>query len=160
MGRIEYADWDEPDWGLKAGRQLARHKAALSGQRGQQALVELREALLEMPLKELVAEELYNNNGGACALGVLALKRGVRPEEMLALDPSILEDWYKIADWAAKRINVSHTLALVIQEVNDNECIYASYTPNMRYEEVLSWVNKWIQNPAIAYERYKNSILP
>jgi len=165
MSRIRYVDLEGLGGQLEFGRQLARVRAALLGKPGQEALAELKAALLVMPNKRLIAGELCDHVGEVCALGVLARSRGVPDDELRMVTPltdstheedSDISFW--IADWAKVRLGVSWTLAWVLQEANDEIC--RSPIPEELYRRVLDWVGEWVANPNEAFNKYRDARVP
>ena len=66
MSRSGYSD-DCDTWPLICWRGAVA--SALRGKRGQQFLIELRDALDAMPEKRLIAEQLQDGTGCHCTLG-------------------------------------------------------------------------------------------
>lgn len=76
MSRSGYTDdYDEDP--LANGRWRAQVKSAIRGKRGQAFLRELADAMDAMPEKVLIAEELVDADGDACAIGVVCKARGI-----------------------------------------------------------------------------------
>jgi len=82
MSRSGYSDDMEDMWAHIRWRGAVN--SAISGKRGQQALRETLAALDAMPVKELVAGDLVDEDGRHCTLGVLAAARGM---DVSGLDP-------------------------------------------------------------------------
>lgn len=75
MSRSGYTDdMDDP---LAHGRWRAAVNSAFRGKRGQAFLREILEALDALPEKRLTANSLVRDDGCACTLGAVALKRGI-----------------------------------------------------------------------------------
>ncbi len=158
MSRIEYDDrsqWDDVDGGLRAGRWFAHVRSAMTGRPGQQALRELESALVALPAKRLIEEELCTAEGEVCALGALARYKGVPDSEML---DSLDEGASVISDWATEKMGLSYTLAWMIQDGNDAGIRRCS--PEDRYEFMLSWTREWLRDGLLAYNRYREESLP
>ena len=152
MSRIDYGDWNGPDWGLEAGRWLARVKATMTSAKGRQSLERLSAALALYEPRRLLKDRLVNESGEACALGVLAaphLKQWYELDEADASD---------IADWAEEHLSVSFTFAWLIQEANDET--FGDCTPEERYTQMSGWAFQWLAQPEEAYQRYKEAHLP
>jgi hypothetical protein len=105
---------------------------ATRGERGQKLLGDLCKALDEMPVKELVADEL-EEDGGVCALGALGHARGI---DMRSIDAN---DYDRIA----QTFGCAYTLAREIMNEND-EGGRSSETPAQRWERMRAWVAKQI----------------
>ena len=72
MSRTECdGEWDNPDTGYLWGSWVRR---AIKGKPGQKFLRELEAALVALPEKELIVDNMAKG-GGVCALGAVALKR-------------------------------------------------------------------------------------
>jgi hypothetical protein len=118
---------------------------ALKGKRGQQALRDLEQALLDLPEKQLISGHLAKD-GQVCTVGALVLhRRMTKGEERAAiladLDGGTEDDSYDnyertIAE--GKRVGLTFTLAWELGSRND-ECYYFA-TPEQRYERILEWV--------------------
>lgn len=128
---------------------------ALNGKRGQRALRDLEAALLELPAKRLISNHLCKD-GEVCALGALALYRGVRKAEMTKLEKKLWDIYEgvppgEVSAWAADKIGVREALATEIQWQNDEEAWWGDpETPEQRYERVLAWVRSQIKSEAAA----------
>ncbi|MBP2482914.1 hypothetical protein J3A72_003206 [Stenotrophomonas sp. PvP093] len=131
MSRSGYSD-DCDSWPLICWRGAVA--SALRGRRGQQFLVELREALDAMPEKRLIAEQLQDNTGCHCALGVIGSKRGL---DMTGLDPD---------DRAAvsKAFGIAEAMAAEIVHENDGEWRWDNETPEQRWTRMRAWVDQHI----------------
>lgn len=134
MSRSGYSDDLEP---LLLGRWRAQVASAIRGKRGQKLLNDLLQALDEMEVKELIADELVTSEGNVCALGCLGKKRGY---DMAGVD---VED----ADRVASMFDVAHQLAQEIVFIND-EGYYRS--PADRWQGVRDWVASQIKKTATA----------
>ena len=133
MSRSGYIDGcDVSPWDLFRWRGAVA--AAIKGERGQALLRELLEALDAMPVKELIAGSLQFE-GGVCALGALAQKRGI---DVANIDP---EDYERVA----KVFGVAGALAQEIEFLNDEQC--ALNTPGQRWARMRKWVSEQIKGP-------------
>lgn len=125
MSRSGYSD-DVDQWQLIKWRgQVA---SAIRGNRGQQFLRELLEALDAMPEKRLIREELRDETGCVCTLGAIGAKRGI---DINSLDPYDHEQM-------SATFNIAHQLAAEIMYEND-ECFYGE-TPEGRWQRMRKWV--------------------
>lgn len=95
---------DDGDNPLEHGRWRGAVMSAIRGKRGQAFLRELADALDAMPVKELVAGELQDDDGCHCALGVIGQRRGL---DMAGMD---VDDYDALAD--ALKVN-----AKIAQEI-------------------------------------------
>jgi hypothetical protein len=86
MSRHGYVEFDGDD-PLMEGRWRGAVRSALRGKRGQAFFRELIEALDAMPVKAL-APHSFTRGGEVCALGSVALKRGVDVSEYEPADDS------------------------------------------------------------------------
>jgi hypothetical protein len=134
MSRSEYSD-DCDGWDLVCWRGAVT--SAMKGRRGQKFLIELRDALDAMPVKELIAHELVKQ-GNFCALGVVGQKRGIALE---SIDP---EDHRTVA----KQFNIANAMAQEIVFVND-EAAWDDESPQQRWSRMRRWVDINIQRGSI-----------
>jgi hypothetical protein len=147
-------DWDEDfpgQWWLWE-QALSR---SINGRRGQEALKDLREALLALPEKRLISGRLADEQGSVCTVGALALHRRMKAGEPRRL---VLEQLAELveadeggflssyeADEATiilgKQVGLTTTIAVHLGAQND-----ASWkeTPEERYERVLAHVEALI----------------
>ena len=86
MSRSGYSECVD-QWDLIRWRGAVN--SAIHGKRGQAFLVELLAALDAMPVKELISEELIDEEGQVCALGAIGVARGL---DMSKLDPEEHKD--------------------------------------------------------------------
>lgn len=107
MSRSGYSDdCDDP---LAFGRWRAQVKSAIRGKRGQSFLRELAAALDAMEVKELIAEELINDEGQCCTIGVVCKARG--------MDVSNLD--YECPEIVGAAVGIARQLAAEIEYEND-----------------------------------------
>lgn len=71
-------DYDEEYYWLAVGRWEGNLRRAINGRKGQRALRELREALLALPERRLIAGELATPEGEVCTVGALVAYRRAR----------------------------------------------------------------------------------
>lgn len=126
MSRSGYSD-DCENWSLICWRGAV--SSALRGKRGQEFLVELRDALDAMPEKRLIADELQAN-GCYCTLGVIGAKRGI---DMAGLDP---EDRAAVS----RTFGIAEAMAAEIVYENDADFSYRNETPEQRWTRMRAWV--------------------
>ena len=116
---------------------------SIKGQKGQVALRELEQALLALPEKRLIREELITEDG-VCAIGALALYRNYEPEA----DPECEMEEVGI------ELGLPRLVAWKIVAMNDEE-LHRRYdkeigksveiTPEERYRIVLNTVQNWLK---------------
>lgn len=137
MSRSGYSD-DCETWSLICWRGAV--SSAIRGRRGQQFLIELRDALDVMPEKKLIADDLQDNSGCHCTLGVIGAQRGI---EMTSMDPS---------DRAAvsKAFGIAEAMAAEIAFENDGEWRCVSETPEARWTRMRKWVGEQIREGGAA----------
>lgn len=129
MGRSGYSD-DCDGWALIRWRGAV--SSALRGRRGQEFLVDLRDALDAMPEKRLIADELQAN-GCYCTLGVIGAKRGI---DMSGLNPYDREA-------VSQKFGIAEAMAAEIVYEND-EGNWNSETPEQRWTRMRKWVGQQI----------------
>lgn len=109
---------------------------AIRGKRGQSFLREMAAALDTMPTKELIAEELVRPDGQACAIGAVALARGIDVVDLDAHDGRIVGEIFGIASSLAAEI------AYMNDEWPHNE------TPAQRWTRMREWVEENLVPPS------------
>lgn len=125
MSRSGYSDGCDDQWQLIRWRgQVA---SAIRGKRGQKLLRDLVEALDAMPEKRLITNELTCENG-VCALGAVAVKRGI---DVSKVDP---ED----AQTVAAKFDIAYALACEIVFEND-EGFWKTETAEQRWQRMRDW---------------------
>ena len=147
MSRHGYTDDCDDNWAnIRWRGQVA---SAIRGKRGQTFLKELEVALLALPHKRLCLGVLSNGDD-VCALGAVAVQREIKKgansldeamQKIKQADPSELD-----AEDTAAEMGIATQLAQEIMFIND-EWGYHGMAPEQRYNEVLSWVRKQIQEP-------------
>lgn len=130
MSRSGYSD-DLDAWDLIRWRGAVA--SAIKGKRGQEFLREMLAALDALPEKRLIANELVVTDSlqsnGCCALGAVAISRGM---DVSDLDP---EDRDRIAEV----FGIAPALAAEIVFENDGEW-GRNLTPELRFERMRAWV--------------------
>lgn len=150
MSRINYGEIDDLASMLSAGRWEGRVKSALNGRPAQKTFRELEAALLALPEKRLISSFLCDADGCVCALGALAAHKGIDKDELKKLF-YVQDSWGHlempeaddVADWAERNLNMTFTLAWLIQEANDET--YEDATPEQRWEKMLAWTRSKIK---------------
>lgn len=146
MSRITYAE--EEDFPGQAELWDANRLRSLKGQKGQAALRELEAALLALPSKQLIADELEDAEGNVCAIGALARYKNYGgslelPEPKNEFEEHVVSDaMIKVAG----KLSVPRLVAISIIERNDDACAWKrdDETPEQRYERILGWIRKQI----------------
>jgi hypothetical protein len=118
-------------------------KSVMRGKRGQAFFQELLDALDALPQKRLIQHELIKE-GEVCALGSVALKRGM---DMSHVDP---EDY----DQVAEAFNINEKLAREVEYQNDECGHWNGETPEERFERIRAWVVKQIASSAAKTEKH------
>ena len=109
---------------------------ALAGKRGRAFLLEMREALDAMPVKELTRYVLNDIDAGCCALGSVARARGVDTSNV---DSGCHEE-------VGKLLNIPGCMAAEI--ANENDDWYCD-TRKQRWEHMRRWVDQVLEDPRI-----------
>ena len=126
--RISYSD-DEL-WPGQFELWQANCKRSMRGKAGQKSLRELEAALLNLPRKRLIANQLQDESGDVCAIGALVKAKGITP----------LHPEYEIEDIGVQ-CGMPRLVAWKVVEMNDVEF---SRTSEERYGKLLSWVQREI----------------
>jgi len=126
MSRSGYSEdcqnWDHIRW-------RGAVQSAIRGALGQKFLRELVAALDALPEKKLIAHELKDENGAVCALGSVAVARG--------LDVSGVD--FEDRDKVAAVFGIARALAAEIMFENDDDFGWRSATPERRFEQMRAW---------------------
>ena len=136
MSRSGYNDDCDDQWGLIRWRGAVA--SSIRGKRGQALLVELRDAMDAMPVKELIAHELIAE-GSFCALGVVGQARGISLAE---INPEDSAD-------VALQFDIAEPLAKEIVFMND-EAGWHDETPKNRWVRMRQWVEQHVNNGGAA----------
>ncbi len=116
-------------------RYRANVDRAIAGKRGQALLREMAAALDAMPIKELVADEVVRDSQHVCALGSVAVSRGLDVAELDIHD----------GEAVGKVFGVSSTLAREVAYVNDEAGPWRGETDAERWQRMRAWVREHIQ---------------
>jgi len=141
MSRAGYSD-DCDGWALIRWRGAV--KSAIRGERGQQFLRELAEAMDAMPEKRLIAHALQEA-GCHCTLGVIGAARGI---DMSTIDP-------ENAEQVSAEFGIAPALAKEIVFENDEVGEFAfpydeHETPEARWQRMRAWVNANLSQANVA----------
>lgn len=110
--------------------------SAIRGKRGQALLREMLTALDAMPVKRLICGELVTPAGECCALGAVALARGL---------PTDCVDVHDRAAVAAL-FGIAPALAAEIEFENDGDFCWQTTTPEQRFTHMRAWVAARLKN--------------
>jgi len=135
MSRSGYVDDMEDQ--LSFGRWRAQVKSAIRGKRGQEFLRELADAMDAMPEKVLIAEELINDDGDCCAIGVVCKARGI--------DVSTID--HEVPEQVGAAVGIARQMAAEIEYENDD---WLTETPEKRWVRMRKWVDSQIVSEAPA----------
>ena len=136
MSRSGYDD-DYCDDELAAGRWRGMVASAIRGRRGQAFLREMLAALDAMPEKRLIAEDLVNEDGDVCAMGVVGRCRGLDMENLDPEDPEQVAKFFGIAEPLVQEIAYENDEKR-IWDAKLNGCRDA--TPEERWWRMREWV--------------------
>lgn len=135
MSRSGYIpDYDFDD-NLTYGRYRGAVLSAIRGRRGQTFLRDMLVAMDAMPEKRLIAGALVDEDGEQCALGCLALARGL---DVTTLDP---EEPGQIA----AAFDINEKLAREIAFEND-EAWGPREAPEERWKHMRAWIERHIES--------------
>lgn len=147
MSRITYCD--DEDFQNQAYLWEANQERSIKGRKGQAALRELEAALLALPEKRLIAEELENAAGEVCAVGALAKFKGKENPRVAAdlgqvpLDDNevLPEELEEVTIDLAQQLGIPRMVAVAVVHEND-DCWPANITPEQRYNKMLAWTQQ------------------
>jgi hypothetical protein len=129
MSRSGYwEDWDGDGRPPEFYRRAVEN--AVNGKRGQAFLTELLAALDALPAPRLIAGQLIED-GEVCALGALAIRRGMDTSNIDVENPDSVADAFKIP----------RCLAAEIEYENDDDfSANNNVTPEQRFQYMRKWV--------------------
>ena len=120
-----------------SGMYRGRVASAMRGKRGQRLLRELLAALDAMPDKRLIKDD-FVLDGEACALGVVALSRGIPdPEKIDSEDHEYLAKLFDIAPCMVREIEHENDEPVWSRDPTD--------APVERWEVMRDWVRENIR---------------
>lgn len=142
MSRSGYSD-DCENWSLICWRGAV--SSAIRGKRGQAFLIELRDALDEMPDKRLVTDTL-EADGQFCTLGALGAKRGLDMSKIDSHDRGSVANAFGIAEAMAAEI-VYENDERPGEYVQDDSGRWSLLpdNPEIRWKRMRAWVESHIQ---------------
>lgn len=129
MSRAGYSEDHDNEW--DAIRWRGAVASALRGKRGQAFLREMLAAMDALPEKKLIAGDLVDADGCACALGAVALARGT---DVSGVDP---EDCSSVAPI----FGIADAMAREVMYEND-EGTFRPETPEQRFVRMRGWVER------------------
>lgn len=129
MNRSGYSDDLDT---LDLGRWRGQVASSIRGKRGQAFLRELAEAMDAMPEKMLISEELIDEDGNCCTIGVVCKSRGL---DVTNVDP---EDPEAVGDL----VGIARQMAAEIEYLNDD---WVRETPEARWQRMRKWVADHIE---------------
>ena len=132
MSRSGYSDDNEDQWALIRWRGAVR--SAIRGRRGQAFLREMIAALDALPKPELAAGTLRTPNGGVCALGAVAVARGIVPP---VPDEEYDEGTGEERDHIGPAFGIADAMAREVMYMNDEICDRGG--PWRRWERMRRW---------------------
>lgn len=135
MSRSGYTD-DYMGWDLIRWRGAVA--SAIRGKRGQGFLREMLAAMDSLPQPRLIAHELVTEAGECCAIGSVALRRGM---DVSAIDDTEREE-------VAAAFGIAEAMAAEIAFVNDEAAWGPPETPEARFTRVRSWIVSNLAAPA------------
>lgn len=105
--------------------------SALRGKRGQAFLREMLAAMDALPEKKLIAGDLVDADGCACALGTVALARGTDVSAVDPYDHDRMGSIFGIADAMAREVMFEN-----------DEGTFRDETPEQRFVRMRHWVER------------------
>jgi hypothetical protein len=133
MSRSGYTEDDDESFPNALEFYRTRVGNALSGKRGQAFLRELVEALDALPEKVLGDGQLMSSDGYACALGAVALKRGVATDGLDPDDHKTLSDVFGVARCM---------IAEIEYENDEGPAYWVTETPEGRWRRMRWWAQE------------------
>lgn len=144
MSRSGYTN-DCCDDTLAYGRWRAQVKSAICGKRGQKFLRELAEAMDAMPVKELIANELIDETGACCTIGVVCKSRGIDVSDIDYEEPEQVGAAVDIAKQLAAEIEYENDECGVgFIKVNGRHWKQTEETPEQRWQRMRKWADAHI----------------
>lgn len=113
--------------------------AAFRGKRGQAFLREMLEALDALPENRLITGAVVDCRGCACALGAVALKRGLDVTEFDDVDEDDLEYFSNLGPM----LGIAESMGREIMYYND-EVGPGHETPEQRFDRMRRWIERQI----------------
>ena len=133
MSRSGYSE-DLDNWDLIKWR--GQVTSAIRGQRGQKFLRDMLAAFEALPTKRLIANDIVSPEGEGCAMGALAVARGIDVARVDAEEPEAV----------AALFDIAHQLAQEVAYENDEGGWHE--TPEQRYARMKTWILSNIKREA------------
>lgn len=148
MSRSGYTDDYGDDDPLRLYAYRGMVASATRGKRGQRFFRDLIAALDAMPEKKLCAYAIQKPTGEVCAVGAVAMARGVDMSDCAGNDEDFSDE---IADEYAHaistRLDIADCLAREVQFEND-ECGPWDETDEQRWHRMRRWAAAQIKEPS------------
>jgi hypothetical protein len=128
MSRSGYSEDGDDDGRINLYRGTVAR--TIGGKRSQAFLREMAAALDAMPVKELIADDVVQDSEHVCALGAVAVARGL---DVRRIDPTD-------GDAVGSAFGIARTLACEIAYENDERSFRE--TPSGRWQRMRSWVER------------------
>lgn len=158
MSRISYSD--EEDYPGQFDLWQANCDRSIEGKKGQAALRELEQALLELPEKKLIGHKLQDEGGGVCAIGAVVKHRGASvkttPEDVEEVGIEL--GFPRMVAWKVVCLNDIEVDGRYEQQL-DGRHKFIEVTDEERYCQVLSQVQKWIKRN-LKKQQCKHAMMP
>ena len=103
---------------------------SMRGRRGQASLRALKDALLALPAKRLIAHKMQDETGAVCAIGALSRQKGLLSDH----------DSDNTTVAVGERCGLPHLVSLQVVIQNDVEL--AQCTEKQRYVHMLKWIEE------------------
>lgn len=111
-------------------------RRAINGKRGQAFLREMRSALDALPEKRLARNTLVDPKHGCCAMGAVAIARGV---DVSHVDPQDTDD-------VSRLMGIAPAMAAEIAYENDEGSVrWYDQTPEQRWQRMSDWVDSCLR---------------
>ena len=128
MSRSGYID-DFEDV-LVFGRYRGQVASAIRGKRGQAFLYELASIMDAMEEKVLIADQLIDEYGDCCPIGLICKTRGLDVSNVDAEDSEVV----------GNLVGIAKCLAAEIEFENDEDFYRTTETPEQRWVRMRKWV--------------------
>lgn len=132
MSRSGYID-DTDDIG-RLNLYRAAVERSMKGSRGQKFLKDLAAEMDSMPEKILISDDLIDEEGNCCAIGVVCKARGIDVSGVDVGDPESV----------GSLVDISRSMAAEIEFENDCDFSYSDESPEDRWVRMRKWVDSWI----------------